>query len=180
MNIVDTFQNRLQKALDLSNMKPVDLHIKTGLSESIISRYLAGTAHARAKNVSMLADVLDVNEIWLMGYDVPMQKNIDEYTKSEILSVYIAKDDSMFPILDVGDKALYKRTNEYTSGDTILFSLDNNEYIRKIIEVDGLIEFIASNPFVKSSKKYTHKELKEKNFTVIGKVIKAENTSAFK
>lgn len=74
MKTIDTFQNRLQKALTIRNMKSVELHEKTEISESLLSKYLSGNAIARQKKLSALADVLDVNEVWLMGYDVPMQK----------------------------------------------------------------------------------------------------------
>ena len=75
MRTIDTFQNRLEKALTIRNMKPVELHEKTGISESLISKYLSGNAIARQKKLSLLADTLNVNEVWLMGYDISMEKN---------------------------------------------------------------------------------------------------------
>ena len=74
LKTVDTFQRRLEKALILRNMKPVELHEKTGISESLLSKYLSNNAVARQKKLTLLADALDVNEVWLMGYDVPMEK----------------------------------------------------------------------------------------------------------
>ena len=64
---------RLQKELDLAGLKPVDLHERTGISESLISKYLANKAIPRgSKNLSM-ANVLNVSPAWLLGYDVPMR-----------------------------------------------------------------------------------------------------------
>ena len=74
MKTIDTFQRRLEKALNIRNMKPVELHEKTGISESLISKYLSNNAIARQKKLSLLADALNVNEVWLMGYDVPMER----------------------------------------------------------------------------------------------------------
>lgn len=79
----DTFQNRLSTALRIRNIKPVELHEMTGISESLLSKYLSGNAIARQKKLSLLSDVLDINPIWLMGYDVPMENkdfstNIDD------------------------------------------------------------------------------------------------------
>lgn len=68
----DTFQNRLSIALKTRNIKPVELHEKTGISESLLSKYLSGNAVARQKKLSILSDALDINPVWLMGYDVPM------------------------------------------------------------------------------------------------------------
>ena len=73
MKTIDTFQRRLEKALAIRNMKPVELHEKTGISESLISKYLSNNAVARQKKLTLLADALNVNEVWLMGYDVPMK-----------------------------------------------------------------------------------------------------------
>lgn len=76
MKTIDTFQNRLEKAMTLRNMKPVELHEKTGISESLLSKYLSGHAVARQRKLSLLSDALDVNEVWLMGYDIPIERNI--------------------------------------------------------------------------------------------------------
>lgn len=76
MKPIDTFQNRLQKALKIRNIKPVELHEKTGISESLISKYLSGNATARQKKLSIISDTLNINPVWLMGYDIPMEQNI--------------------------------------------------------------------------------------------------------
>ncbi len=78
MKIVDTFSNRLKKALDYSNMRQVDLVAKTHLDKTLINKYLAGIMKAKQDKLTILADALNVNEVWLMGYDVPMEKNFDK------------------------------------------------------------------------------------------------------
>lgn len=69
----DTFQNRLNKALSYNNMKPVDLVNKTKLSKALISGYINGKFLARQDKLTLLAETLNVDEAWLMGYDVPMK-----------------------------------------------------------------------------------------------------------
>lgn len=76
MTLIDSFSNRLQKALDYSNMKQVDLVEKTGLDKTLINKYLAGIMKAKQDKLTILADALNVNEVWLMGYDIPMDRNI--------------------------------------------------------------------------------------------------------
>lgn len=76
MKPIDTFQNRLEKALKIRNVKPVELHEKTGISESLLSKYLSGNAIARQRKISLISDALNINPIWLMGYDIPMEKDI--------------------------------------------------------------------------------------------------------
>lgn len=82
MKPIDTFQNRLQKAMDIRNMKQVDLVEKTGLDKTLLSKYLSGISNARQDKLTVLAEALQVNEIWLMGYDIPMEsipiKNIEK------------------------------------------------------------------------------------------------------
>ena len=82
MKPIDTFQNRLQKAMNIRNMKQVDLVEKTGLDKTLLSKYLSGISNARQDKLTALAEALQVNEIWLMGYDIPMEsipiKNIEK------------------------------------------------------------------------------------------------------
>lgn len=74
MQTTDSFKNRLAKALSINNMKPVELHEKTGLSESLISKYLSGIAVPRQRKIDILSEALDVDPVWLMGYNVPLKK----------------------------------------------------------------------------------------------------------
>lgn len=76
MQIIDTFQNRLKKAMEIRNIKQVDLVEKTKLDKTLINKYLAGVSNARQRKLTLLADALNVNEIWLMGYDVPIDREI--------------------------------------------------------------------------------------------------------
>ena len=109
MKTIDTFQRRLEKALAIRNMKPVELHEKTGISESLISKYLSNNAVARQKKLTLLADALNVNEVWLMGYDVPMEKDFKE--KNNSLQSYIDKID--MAELDKDDIEEIKRFIEF-------------------------------------------------------------------
>jgi len=76
MQAIDTFQNRLKKAMEIRNIKQVDLVEKTHLDKTLINKYLAGVTNARQRKLTILADALNVNEVWLMGYDVPMERNL--------------------------------------------------------------------------------------------------------
>lgn len=71
--LVDTFANRLNKAITLRNMKPIELSEKTGIDKSKISSYMSGRYKAKQDGVYLLAQALNVSEVWLMGYNVPME-----------------------------------------------------------------------------------------------------------
>lgn len=70
----DTFANRLKKALDYNNMRPIDLAKKTKISKTQISNYLKGTYKAKQDKLYLIAKVLNVSEAWLMGFDVSMER----------------------------------------------------------------------------------------------------------
>ncbi len=81
MKPIETFQNRLSVALRIRDIKPVELHEKTGISESLISKYLSGKAIARQRKLSLISDTLNISPVWLMGYDVPMDSIADDTLK---------------------------------------------------------------------------------------------------
>ena len=74
--LVDNFSNRLNTAIRLRNIKPIELSEKTGIDKSKISSYMSGRYKAKQDGVYLLAQALNVNEAWLMGLDVPMERNI--------------------------------------------------------------------------------------------------------
>lgn len=70
----ETFSKRMKDAMQLRNMKQVELCERTGLGKSAISQYLSGTYEPKQKGVYEIAKALDVSEAWLMGYDVPIER----------------------------------------------------------------------------------------------------------
>lgn len=72
--IVDSFVNRLNQAMKIRNLKAVDLVERTGIRKQQISQYVNGKFEAKQRSIFLLSQALDVNEAWLMGYDVPMER----------------------------------------------------------------------------------------------------------
>ena len=75
--------NRFEYIMNLRHLKQVDLVNKTGISKSSINQYVRGTHCPENDRAMLLADVLRVNPLWLMGFDVPMEgdKNIMDSNK---------------------------------------------------------------------------------------------------
>ncbi len=69
-----TFSNRLNEAMQLRDIRAVDLVKETGISKSRISQYVNGIYEAKQTALYLLAKALNVSEAWLMGYDVPMDR----------------------------------------------------------------------------------------------------------
>jgi SOS-response transcriptional repressor LexA len=70
-----TFGKRVLEALQIRSMKQIELSEKTGISRGAISSYISGRWVAKQDNVYLIAKALNVSEAWLMGYDVPMEKD---------------------------------------------------------------------------------------------------------
>jgi len=73
---VEEFGARLKSALKRKNMSQSKLSEISGINTSTISEYISGRYEPSRSRIAEFANVLDVNEVWLMGYDVPMERNI--------------------------------------------------------------------------------------------------------
>lgn len=201
---IDTFANRLSKALLIRNIKPVDLAEKTGISKSKISSYMSGRYKAKQDGVYLLSKALDVDPGWLMGYDVSMdgrtkiteidvinlstneiikkipylyRTDIADENPNNFFAIY-ASDNSMAPLLDIGDIAIIKKYKEFTNRKTYLLKIKKGSpIIRKVIQNDdGNLELQAMNMW--NFPPQTN--LTMDDIELIGEVIKVENKSAFK
>lgn len=76
------FKDRLKEAMNRQGVSQSDLVRMTGIPKSALSQYLSGAFEPKKDRLSVLAQVLNVNEAWLQGYDSPMRRKY-EYTKTE-------------------------------------------------------------------------------------------------
>lgn len=104
----------------------------------------------------------------------------DDFDNKKQYFGYRATDDSMLPLLGVDDIAIVEKTNTYKSGNTCIISIDNKDVIiRKIIDFNNYIELQTAFPYGQTLK-LTKDEMIKRNFTILGKIIKTENRSAFR
>lgn len=206
-NLIDTFAHRLKYAIKIRDVRPVDISKVTGISKTNLSCYMSGKYEAKQDGVEILAKVLDVNPVWLMGYDVTIDRN---YEKDKIIEINVinlhtneiiekipfvyrtdiaeddpknffaiqASDNSMAPLLDVGDIAIIKKYKEFLNKKTYLLKIKGGfPIIRKIIQTDnGEIELQAMNMWNFP----IQNGLKMGDIEILGEVIRVENKSAFK
>ena len=64
---------RLKNAMSIRNMTQAELCQKTKIPKSALSEYLKGLYEPKQDRVLMLAETLNVDPVWLMGFDVPME-----------------------------------------------------------------------------------------------------------
>ena len=73
---------RLKFAMDANKLTAKQLSDKSGVSEPSISQYVHGTFAPRNKTAAKLAKVLQVNPMWLMGFDVPMVDPASDFLRN--------------------------------------------------------------------------------------------------
>lgn len=98
-NTCVSIAERLQKALDLRGMKQSELSEKTGIGKSSISTYLTGAYEPKQRNIYKMAKVLNVNETWLMGFDVPMERQQSSTEPSNIRIVELDQNVVRIPVV---------------------------------------------------------------------------------
>lgn len=77
--------NRLKEIMAKNGLRQIDIlnkaipfckkyNVKLGRND--LSQYISGKVEPSQKKLTVLAETLEVNEAWLMGYDVPMEAEI--------------------------------------------------------------------------------------------------------
>lgn len=72
---VSTISERLQIAMDKRKIKQIDLARVADVNQGALSRYLKGSYEPKSATIYKLALALDVSDMWLEGYDVPMERS---------------------------------------------------------------------------------------------------------
>lgn len=68
-------KDRLKEAMDIRGFKQADIVEKGKIDKGQLSSWLSGKYKPRQNNISKLSEILSVDEAWLMGYDVPMERS---------------------------------------------------------------------------------------------------------
>ncbi len=77
-------QNRIKEALNLRGMKQVELCERTGIKKSSLNNWLGQRWQPKQEPIMKMARVLDVSEMWLAGYDVPMERPVAQKKSDEL------------------------------------------------------------------------------------------------
>ena len=73
MNKVD-IKERIKQGLEIREITQTQLATKANIDNGQLSSYISGKYKPRQNNIDALAKALNVNEAWLMGFDVPMER----------------------------------------------------------------------------------------------------------
>ena len=89
---METIRNRIKEGMKMRKINAAQLAKMSGVSEASISNYLNDKVKPKTNNIQKLASALEVNEAWLMGYDVDPHADYDGVFKSD--EVQISKQDT--------------------------------------------------------------------------------------
>ena len=98
---------RIAKALEINGMKQAELCKLAKVPKSSLSLYLSGAYEPKQNRIYDMARVLNVNEAWLMGYDVPMERQ--------------EKNSPNEPTLTEGEKEWLEKYNRLSDESKTLF-----------------------------------------------------------
>ena len=119
-NPTESCASRIKKALSIRNRKQSELCEKTNIPKSALSEYISGAYEPKQDRVFIIAHALHVDPVWLMGFDVPMEKEDKKISPDELA-------------LTEGEKALIKLLRRVPVSEQpiviekILSALDNQE-----------------------------------------------------
>lgn len=86
---IATIADRLKEALTDANMRQVDLCRLADIPRGSLSLYLSGAYEPKQDRVYRMAKAFDVNEAWLMGYDVPKHLNEVQKKNDQLIELII-------------------------------------------------------------------------------------------
>ncbi|HCT0503537.1 TPA: helix-turn-helix transcriptional regulator, partial [Staphylococcus pseudintermedius] len=81
---MNSFKDRLKQIMSERKISQSELSRRTGIGRNSISDYLNGKYEAKQDKVFELAKALNVNEAWLMGFDISKNREIE----NSITSIY--------------------------------------------------------------------------------------------
>lgn len=174
-----------------------------GVQKAAIRKYEKGEVkNMKRTSIQILSNLFKVSPSYLMCIDeedlpelekqstnIPLISNFFDTLETSIKQFFVKNitvnsllpkdsfalqinDNSMLPLLGIGDIAIITEDFNFESGQTCLILTNNIVMIRKVIKNESTYELQAMNP-------YYPKE-KTKDLKIYGKVIRIENTSAFK
>ena len=95
-------KDRIREAMELRGLTQSELSEKAKIDKGQLSSYLSGKYKPRQKNIEALAKELNVDEAWLMGFDVTIERKDNPITD-------FSKND---PII-INNKEFYNRLSRY-------------------------------------------------------------------
>lgn len=106
MSKKEELKDRLRYAMDARGLRAVDIVERAGIPKGTISYYLNGKTEPKADRLYVLAKVLNVNEAWLLGFDIPMERPEENKKNDQLakLIVRMRQDSAFYNIVEKLDQ----------------------------------------------------------------------------
>lgn len=125
---MNSFKDRLKQIMSERKISQSELSRRTSIGRNSISDYLNGKYEAKQDKVFELAKALNVNEAWLMGFDISKNRKIENNDITSIYSKLTPPRQSN--VLKYATNQLEEQNND---SDNLV---DFNSYIQEKSEVD--------------------------------------------
>ncbi|CAC6130857.1 LexA family transcriptional regulator [Staphylococcus aureus] len=125
---MNSFKDRLKQIMSERKISQSELSRRTGIGRNSISDYLNGKYEAKQDKVFELAKALNVNEAWLMGFDISKNRKIENNDITSIYSKLTPPRQSN--VLKYATNQLEEQNNDSDN------MVDFNSYIQEKSEVD--------------------------------------------
>ena len=133
-NLVSTFSERLKECLDKeTSISATTLAEEIGMSKQAISMYISGNRNPKRPTIKAIAEILKVDEAWLMGYDVPMRPESSGNSEPE-------KNNESNQIKDKDLIVLYRKLEKVPDEERQMMIEQFNSSIDVFLKRKGLIE----------------------------------------
>lgn len=134
MQKITTFGNRLNLLLNENGINQTELSNRTGISRSLINKYINNVSYISEEKLQILAQFFSVNPLWLQGYDVT--KSRTQFELSQI-------NDETNQIEKVIKKSRILKDGEIEYSSISERDLLKMFYDMNIEEFDDVIKYIA-------------------------------------
>lgn len=133
---VSTAAERIKARMNELKLKQVDVANRANIDKGSLSHYISGRYEPKDKIMYRIAKVLDVDEMWLWGYDVPKER----HGRSEEHEVTIP--DSLADKAKLASDIVIRLGNDDMFCDivTTVYRLDNDKLMRVKDFLSGLID----------------------------------------
>lgn len=151
--------------------------------QTAVSQWEKGRTMPDINSLKMLSTVLDVSVEELIGNEKPKDENriqgfdrinaeaaTTKLGKSEYFALNVV-DDSMSPVMQIGDTVIISRSKPYVSGDIVAVAVGSDDVtIKRIIKKDTSILLVSENS-VYEPMVFGYGEFYNLPVTVLGRVI---------
>lgn len=141
-------KDRIKEALELREMKQSELVEKTGIDKGQMSSYLAGRYKPKQQNLNLIAEALGVDEAWLMGYDVPMEREGSRITHFDTKhqEAYNIDDTNLICLINNYKELSIDYRNRLVSYSQKLLDLYKDEEMLKDEPISEILKNVPKTP----------------------------------